>query len=94
MPGSTVFAAASGSIALITDNTENFGKIILIRHDNNFISIYGRVANVIVKKNDRVKKGQKIGSMSEKIKDDKDQIILHFELRQGTKSVNPANYFE
>ena len=94
LPGSTVFAAASGSVALITDNTENFGKIVLIRHDNNFISIYGRVANVIVKKNDRVKKGQKIGSMSEKIKDDKDQIILHFELRQGTKSVNPENYFE
>ena len=94
LPGSTVFAAASGSVALITDNTENFGKIVLIRHSNNFISIYGRVANVIVKKNDRVKKGQKIGSMSEKIKDDKDQIILHFELRQGTKSVNPENYFE
>ena len=94
LPGSSVFAAASGSVALITDNTENFGKIVLIRHDNNFISIYGRVANVIVKKNDRVKKGQKIGSMSEKIKDDKDQIILHFELRQGTKSVDPENYFE
>ncbi len=94
MPGSSVFAAATGSVALITDNTENFGKIVLIRHDNNFISIYGRVANVIVKKNERVKKGQKIGSMSEKVKDDNDQIILHFELRQGTKSVNPENYFE
>ena len=94
LPGSTVFAAASGSVALITDNTENFGKIILIRHDNNFISIYGRVANVIVKKNEIVAKGQKIGSMSEKINDEKDQIILHFELRQGTKSVNPENYFE
>ena len=47
-----------------------------------------------MKKNERVTKGQKIGSMSEKINDDKDQIILHFELRQGTKSVNPENYFE
>ena len=93
-PGSAVFAAASGNVALITDNTENFGKIILIRHDNNFISIYGRVANVVVKKNEIVTKGQKIGSMSEKINDEKDQIILHFELRQGTKSVNPENYFE
>ena len=35
------------SVALITDNTENFGKIILIRHDNNFISIYGRVSKVL-----------------------------------------------
>ena len=94
LPGSTVFAAASGSVALITDNTENFGKIVLIRHANNFISIYGRVANVIVKKNERVKKGQKIGSMSEKINDDKGQIVLHFELRRGTKSVNPENFFE
>ena len=59
----------------------------MIRHDNNFISIYGRVAKVIVKKNEIVTKGQKIGSMSEKINDEKDQVILHFELRQGTKAL-------
>ena len=94
MPGSPVFAAAEGSIALITDNTENFGKIVLIRHENNFISIYGRVARVSVKKNDLVKKGQKIGSMPEEIKDGENLAILHFELRKGTKSVNPENYFK
>ena len=93
-PGSPVFAAAEGSIALITDNTENFGKIVLIRHENNFISIYGRVAQVRVKKNELVKKGQKIGSMPKEKKDGKNFSILHFELRKGTKSVNPENYFE
>ena len=93
-PGSPVFAAASGNVALITDNTENFGKIVLIRHKNNLISIYGRVAKVLVKKNEVVTKGQKIGSMAEKTNDDKNQTILHFELRRGTQSVNPQNYFE
>ncbi len=93
-PGSPVFAAASGNVALITDNTENFGKIVLIKHKNNLISIYGRVAKVLVKKNEVVTKGQKIGSMAEKINDGKTGTILHFELRRGTQSVNPQNYFE
>ena len=93
-PGSSVFAAASGNVALITDNTENFGKIVLIRHENNLISIYGRVAKVLVKKNEAVTRGQKIGSMAEKANDDTNQTILHFELRRGTQSVNPENYFE
>jgi murein DD-endopeptidase MepM/ murein hydrolase activator NlpD len=93
-PGSPVFAAASGNVALITDNTKNFGKIVLIRHKNNLISIYGRVAKVFVKKNEVVTKGQKIGSMAEKENGGKNQTILHFELRKGTQSVNPENYFE
>ena len=91
--GSAVFAVAPGNVALITDNTENFGKIVLIRHKNNLISIYGRVARVLVKKNELVNKGQKIGSMAENTNDDA-QVTLHFELRKGTKSVNPENYFE
>ena len=41
-----------------------------------------------------VTKGQKIGSMAEKANDGKNQTILHFELRRGTQSVNPENYFE
>ncbi len=93
-PGSPVFAAASGNVALVTDNTENFGKIVLIRHDDNLISIYGRVAKVLVKKNEVVTRGQKIGSMAENANDDTNQTILHFELRRGTQSVNPENYFE
>ena len=71
-----------------------FGKIVLIRHENNFISIYGRVAQVRVKKNELVKKGQKIGSMPKEKKDGKNFSILHFELRKGTKSVNPENYLK
>ena len=49
---------------------------------------------VLVKKNEVVTKGQKIGSMAEKANDSKNQTILHFELRRGTQSVNPENYFE
>ena len=93
-PGSLVYAASDGSVALITDNTENFGKIVLIRHENNLISIYGRVAKVLVKKNELVKRGQEIGSMPAKSKDGKNFTILHFELRKGTKSVDPENYFK
>ena len=93
LPGSNVYAVSDGRVALVTDNTENFGKIVLIRHENNLISIYGRVAKVLVKKNEPVKKGQKIGSMVGRTKDGQNFTILHFEIRKGTKSVNPENYF-
>ena len=93
LPGSPVYAVSDGNVALITDNTENFGKIVLIRHKNNLISIYGRVAKVLVKKDQLVKKGQKIGAMPEKSKNGDNFTILHFEIRKGTKSVNPENYF-
>ena len=93
LPGSHVYAVSDGRVALVTDNTENFGKIVLIRHENNLISIYGRVAKVLVKKNEPVKKGQKIGSMEGRTKDGQNFTILHFEIRKGTKSVNPENYF-
>ena len=84
-PGSPVFAAASGNVALITDNTENFGKIVLIRHKNNLISIYGRVAKVLVKKNEVVTKGQKIGSMAEKTNDDKIRLYFILSLEKEHK---------
>ena len=93
LPGSHVYAVSDGRVALVTDNTENFGKIVLIRHENNLISIYGRVAEVLVKKNEPVKKGQKIGSMVGRTKDGQNFTILHFEIRKGTKSVNPETYF-
>ena len=93
LPGSHVYAVSDGRVALVTDNTENFGKIVLIRHEDNLISIYGRVAEVVVKKNEPVKKGQKIGSMVGRTKDGQNFTILHFEIRKGTKSVNPETYF-
>ncbi len=93
LPGSHVYAVSDGKVALVTDNTENFGKIVLIRHEDNLISIYGRVAEVLVKKNEPVKKGQKIGSMVGRTKDGQNFTILHFEIRKGTKSVNPETYF-
>lgn len=93
VPGSPVLAAAYGTVALITDSTENFEKIVLIRHKNNFISIYGRISNVLVDKNQVVNMGEKIGTTSLNKTDEKKFSILHFELRDGTKSVNPEDYF-
>ena len=92
--GSPVVAAATGTVALITDSTEKFGKIILIRHPNNLISIYGRVTDVLVKKNQLVKQGEKIGLILTDTDNPRNGSILHFEIRDGTKSVNPEDYFE
>ena len=65
-PGSPVLAAASGTVALITDNTQNFGKIILIRHQDNLISIYGRVAKVLVGKTKLLPRVKKLDQWQKK----------------------------
>ena len=61
----------------------------------NIAKVNGSVqSKVLVKKNEVVTKGQKIGSMAEQGNGGQSQTILHFELRRGTQSVNPENYFE
>ena len=82
-----VFAAASGKVVLISDIQGGDGKIILIRHEDQLITIYGRLTSLTVKKGDLVMQGQKIGEVLEK----KSGLVgsMHFEVREGMKSIDP-----
>ncbi|MCA0994227.1 LysM peptidoglycan-binding domain-containing M23 family metallopeptidase [Alloyangia pacifica] len=84
--GSAVKAAASGTVAAITRNTENV-QIVVIRHADELLSIYTHLDGLQVKKGDAVSRGQTIGSVRAA-----DPAFLHFEVRKGFDSVDPMTY--
>ena len=92
--GTPIKSAAAGVVALISEPVGGLGKIILIKHKDSIISIYGRVKDIKVAKGDRIIPGQVIGSVEKSSKDEKKQNYLHFELRKGTESIDPEPLFQ
>ncbi len=85
--GTPVKAAADGEVALISDALGGLGTIVLIRHQGDLLTVYGRIAGVTVAKGQKVSRGQTIGVVA-----DNDPATLHFEVRKGTQSVDPVPY--
>ncbi|MCD1620041.1 peptidoglycan DD-metalloendopeptidase family protein [Salipiger marinus] len=86
-PGGTpVQAAAAGTVAAITRNTDNV-QIVVIRHPDELLSIYTHLDGLQVAKGDAVTRGQSIGSVRAG-----DPAFLHFEVRKGFDSVDPMTY--
>ncbi len=85
--GTDVRVAAAGTVALVSQSTGGLGTIVLVRHANDVLTIYGRVDKVTVAKGDRVSRGQVIGVVAAG-----DPATMHFEVRKGTESVDPAPY--
>jgi lipoprotein NlpD len=85
--GTAVRAAGDGEVALVSESLGGLGTIVLIRHRDDLMTVYGRVGNVTVERGDQVRQGQTIGSVA-----DAADPGLHFEVRRGTDSVDPATY--
>ena len=83
----TVRAVSNGNIVLISDIVGGNGKIILIRHQEDLITIYGRLTNVVVRKGQKVTQGHKIGEVIANT--EADSGLMHFEVRKGMKSIDP-----
>ena len=86
--GTGVQAAEKGEVAAITQDTDQV-PILVLRHPNNLLTVYANVANIKVKKGDKVSRGQNIASVATG-----DPSYLHFEIRQGVESVDPVPYLE
>ena len=84
--GTTVQAAAAGTVAAITQNT-NGAQIIVIRHTGSILTVYVNVENLAVSKDDTVTQGQGIASIAAG-----SPSFLHFEVRDGLDSVDPADF--
>ena len=85
--GAIVKAAASGEVALVSPSI-GLGQIILIRHRDNIISVYGRMSGDIrVKKGQKVRKGDVIGTVA-----DGNPPTFHFEVRRGTTAIDPTPF--
>lgn len=86
--GTSVKAAAAGTVAAITENTDNL-PIIVVKHPNNLLTVYANVDGLKVKKGDTVSRGQQLASVRAGSSD-----FLHFEVREGFDSVDPLPYLQ
>jgi len=84
--GARVIAAEGGTVAAITRDTDQV-PILVLRHENNLLTVYAGVEDVAVEKGDTVRRGEPIAVVRAAT-----PPFLHFEVREGFDSVDPAPY--
>jgi len=86
-PGTPVRAAASGEVALISEEIGGAGTIVLISHSDDLLTTYSVLSGVTLKKGDRVSAGQVIGTVAPR-----DRQELQFDVFRGLDPVDPTTY--
>ena len=87
--GDPVIAAGSGKIVYVGSGLRGYGNLVIIKHNNNFLSAYAHNSEILVKEGQSVQKGQKIAALGNS---DTDRPKLHFEIRRQGKPVDPVKY--
>jgi murein DD-endopeptidase MepM/ murein hydrolase activator NlpD len=90
--GTSVHAAESGTVAYAGSELKGYGNLILLRHDNGWVTAYAHNDQLNVKRGDKVQRGQVIATAGRTGSVDQPQV--HFELRQGSKPVDPVPFLE
>ena len=84
--GQPVLASAPGRVIFSGTGIRGFGKLVVIKHNNTYLSVYAHNSELSVKEGQNVTKGQKIAEMGNT---DADRVKLHFEIRRLGKPVDP-----
>lgn len=87
--GDPVLAAADGKVVYAGSGLRGYGNLIIIKHNNTYLTAYAHNQSLLVKEDQAIKRGQKIAEMGNS---DADQVKLHFEIRRQGKPVDPAKY--
>jgi lipoprotein NlpD len=87
--GDPVLAAADGQVVYAGAGLRGYGNLIILKHNNTFLTAYAHNQALLVKEDQKVRKGAKIAEMG---KTDADRVKLHFEIRRQGKPVDPARY--
>lgn len=85
--GQPVAASAPGRVLYSGDGIRGYGKLIIIRHNKEYLSVYAHNSQLLVKEGQNVLKGQKIAEMGDS---DAQEVALHFEIRRFGKPVDPV----
>ncbi|GAB3363240.1 peptidoglycan DD-metalloendopeptidase family protein [Giesbergeria giesbergeri] len=87
--GDPVLAAADGRVVYSGAGLRGYGNLIILKHNNTFLTAYAHNQTLLVKEDQSVRKGQKIAEMGNT---DADRVKLHFEIRRQGKPVDPSRY--
>jgi lipoprotein NlpD len=87
--GQPIVAAAAGKVVYAGTGLRGYGKLIIVKHNNSFLSAYAHNKDILVKEGQQVTRGQKIAEMGNT---DSDQVKLHFEIRRLGKPIDPLKY--
>lgn len=87
--GDAVLAAADGKVVYAGAGLRGYGNLVILKHNNTYLTAYAHNQGLMVKEDQSVKKGQKIAEMGNS---DADRVKLHFEVRRQGKPVDPLKY--
>jgi lipoprotein NlpD len=87
--GDPVVATAAGKVVYAGSGLRGYGKLVIIKHDDSFLSAYAHNRQLLVNEGQSVSKGQKIAELGNT---DADRPKLHFEIRRQGKPVDPLKY--
>jgi lipoprotein NlpD len=86
---SFVLASNAGRVVYSGSGIQSYGNLVIIKHNQNYLSAYGHNRKILVKEGDVVSAGQKIALLGV---NDSGETALHFEIRRNGQPVNPLNY--
>jgi lipoprotein NlpD len=84
--GDPVLAAADGRVVYAGSGLRGYGNLLIIKHNNSWLTAYAHNQTLLVKDEQPVKRGQKIAEMGSS---DADRVQLHFEIRRQGKPIDP-----
>jgi lipoprotein NlpD len=84
--GDPVGAAADGRVIFSGQGPKGYGNLLIVKHDDELLSVYGHNRSLLVKEGEQVKRGQKIAELGNS---DSDRPRLRFEIRREGRPVDP-----
>ena len=87
--GDPVLAAADGQVVYAGAGLRGYGNLVIVKHNNTYLTAYAHNQRLLVKEDQRIRRGEKIAEMGSS---DADRVKLHFEVRRQGKPVDPAKY--
>jgi lipoprotein NlpD len=85
--GDPVFAAADGKVVYAGSGLRGYGNLIIVKHNETFLTAYAHNQTLLVKEDQPVRRGQKIAEMGSS---DSERVQLHFEIRRRGKPIDPT----
>ena len=87
--GQPIVAAAPGRVVYAGSGLIGYGQLIILKHNETYLSAYGYTSSLLVKEGQEVKQGQRIATMGE---GPERKPRLHFEIRRNGEPVNPRQF--